>query len=380
MRWYKIPAWILLMLSVIDFALAAPVVAQKHEVRASAEDAAKDGTLPVPRSSGSGHRREQEPRQHNPGSPIDSNGSPKPSNPASSIDLNAGPAVDQSQSPPPGPGSTTSPSLTSQAPTDKPDSLNPSTRRGNTDLNLLLYQARGPTDNSDDDSHTLNPASPSGSRPSSRAGPTTEESDSSSPDRAQGPTYNSDSDLDFYSQPNSLKYKSVSGLMQTPIHDTPPKGGSPQIASLSDESAQISSSPDRISSSTSWVPPDTHSGSSYSTTEGFYSSLPELLSTAESHLPTTGPTDDHPPPPPLSNPEPSTELSPPPSVKRPRPEDHESGSTLSKILKGKFRVKRRFSGSGALNAAQGNLDGTFDSRTYVTAFSLSLPSTNGRSQ
>ena len=377
MRWYKILAWILLMPSVIDFALAAPVVAQKHEIRASAVDAVKDGTatpprrhdpsdnwtadaayqtnaLPVPRSSGSDHGWEQKRRQH------------------------TGPAVDQSQSPPPGPGSTTSPSLTSQAPTDRPDSLNPSTRSGNTDLNHPLYQARGPTDNSDDDSHALNPATPSDSRPLSQAGSTTEEPDSSSPNRAQGPTDDSDSNLDSYSRPNTLKYKSVSGLMQTPIHDTPPTGGSPQIASLSDESAQISSSPDRISSSTSWVPPNTQSGSSDSTTEALYPSSPEQLSTAESQLPTTGPTDDHPPPPPLSNPEPSTEPSPPPSAKRPRPEDHESESSLSKILKGKF--KPRFSGSGALKAAQGNLDVTFNSRTYITAFSLPLPSTNGRSQ
>ena len=268
--------------------------------------------------------------------------------------------------------------MTSQEPTDRPDSLNPSTRSGNTDLNHPLYQARGPTDNSDDDSHALNPASPPGLRPLSRAGSTTEEPDSSSPNQAQGPTDDSDSNLDSYSRPNTLKYKSVSGLMQTPIHDTPSTGGSPQIASLSDESAQISSSPDRISSSTSWVPPNTQSSSSDSTTEGYYPSSPEQLSTAESQLSTTGSTDDHPPPPPLSNPEPSTEPSPPPSAKRPRPEDHESESSLSKILKGKF--KRRFSGSGALNAAQGNLDGTFNSRTYVTAFSLPLPSTNGRSQ
>jgi hypothetical protein len=37
------------------------------------------------------------------------------------------------------------------------------------------------------------------------------------------------------------------------------------------------------------------------------------------------------------------EPNPPPSAKRPRPEEHESGSFLSKITKGKF--KRRFSGS-----------------------------------
>jgi hypothetical protein len=85
MRWYKILARILLMLSVIDFTLAAPVVVQEHEVRISV-DTAKDGTatLPLrrdpsdkwlanaadptnaPRSSDSGHWRGQEPKQHNP--------------------------------------------------------------------------------------------------------------------------------------------------------------------------------------------------------------------------------------------------------------------------------------------------------------------------
>ena len=40
---YKILAQVLLMLSVIDFALAAPVVSQGHEVRVSAANTAKDG-------------------------------------------------------------------------------------------------------------------------------------------------------------------------------------------------------------------------------------------------------------------------------------------------------------------------------------------------
>jgi hypothetical protein len=80
------------MLSIIDIALAAPVVVQEHEVRVSVVDAAKDGTAmsplrwdpsdkwlanaadrtnapSIPRSSDSGHWREQEPRQHNPSSP-----------------------------------------------------------------------------------------------------------------------------------------------------------------------------------------------------------------------------------------------------------------------------------------------------------------------
>src|SRR6266403_5657263 len=74
MRGYKIVAQILLMLSVINFALTAPVVVREHEVRA-----------------------------------IEPNDEPGPSNPAPPID---------SPSPLPGPGSTA-------APTDEPHPLNP---------------------------------------------------------------------------------------------------------------------------------------------------------------------------------------------------------------------------------------------------------------
>jgi hypothetical protein len=74
-----------------------------------------------------------------------------------------------------------------------------------------------------------------------------------------------------------------------------------------------------------------------------------------------------------------TEPNPPPSAKRPRPEEHDPGSSLSKLFKGKF--KRRFSGSGALNAAgRADAQGTFNSRAYyVTTSSLPLVSTNDRS-
>jgi len=158
MRWYKILAQILLMLPVIDFALAAPVVVQEHEVRVSVVDAAKDGTAPlppqrdlsykrlanaqpIPRSSDSGHWREQ--RQYSLRLRTDSIGSLEPANPASPIGLHAN--NPPSLSPPPGPGSTS----TSQAPTDKPDPLNPSSPHGNTYLTPSLYQGQGPTDNSD---------------------------------------------------------------------------------------------------------------------------------------------------------------------------------------------------------------------------------------
>jgi len=82
-------------------------------------------------------------------------------------------------------------------------------------------------------------------------------------------------------------------------------------------------------------------------TAGYYLGSLDELSTGESHPLTPGPTDNHPPPPSSSNPGPSTEPNPPPSAKRPPPEEHDSGSFLSKIPKGKF--KRRFSGSGAVH-------------------------------
>jgi hypothetical protein len=71
MGWYKILAPILLMLSVIDFALAAPVVVQEHQVSPPRPDpwpanaADRTNVPPISRSSDSGHWREQEPRQHN---------------------------------------------------------------------------------------------------------------------------------------------------------------------------------------------------------------------------------------------------------------------------------------------------------------------------
>jgi len=144
MRWYRILTRIVPILSVVDFALAAPVVVREHEVRVSVVGAAKDGTAPsipdkwlanatgrtnappIPRSSDSVHWREQEqePRQYDPYNP-------------------------QSPSPPADPASgSTSPSPTSQAPTFEADPLNPPSPHGNTDLNLLI-RVREPTDDSD---------------------------------------------------------------------------------------------------------------------------------------------------------------------------------------------------------------------------------------
>ena len=173
------------MLSVINFALTAPVAVREHEVRVSVVDAAKHRTAtsplrrdpsdnwpvnmvdrtnapPILRLPDSGYWREQEPTQNNPRSLIDLNGLPESSKPAPSIDRNADPTEDQSPSPPPSPGRTPR-SPTSQARTDEPDLSNPgsSSPPGNTDLNPSLHQGLEPTD----DPHALNPAPPSGSRP-----------------------------------------------------------------------------------------------------------------------------------------------------------------------------------------------------------------------
>jgi hypothetical protein len=228
MRRYKILARILLMFSVIDFALAAPVAVQKHEVRVSMVDTVKDGTAtsplrrdlsdknaadrtnalpPIPRSSDSGHWREQEPRQYNPRPRTDSNDSPEPSNPA------------------------------------PPNNNNP-----------------------------LRP-SPPDSRPL-RPGPSHDDLDGS---------------------------KSLSELMSTPTHDTPPPDGSPQIAS----------SPDRSPSFSSWLQADSHSGSTSSWSSGeSWESWSSGSTTEESYPPSPGQI-DHPPPASPPEPGPSTRPRPP---------------------------------------------------------------------
>ena len=437
MRWYKILAQILLLLFVIDFALAAPVVLQEREIRISVVDITKGGTAtsplrwdplnkwlasadrtnapPTPRSSDQGHWRGWEARQHN---PTDSNGPPEPLNRAPLIDLNT---LYSSPSPP----GSTSPLPTSQAPTGEPTPLNPSSPHGNTE--------------------------------------------------DSGSSHTSDEfDLNFAPQSSSQRFKSLSELMSIPIHDIPPPDGSPQtapppdepvqiapppdeppriasspgeppqiasspgepprIASSPDESPRIASSPDESRSSSSWVPTDSgstsssssppanspgllqghvpsqpipgddlpsdghssssspassgnlweptdsdptnslgssqdhvpstpnpgddlpsdsHSSSSDSTSEKYHPSSPDPSqhSTDESNSLIQGSTDNHPlRTSPLSL-GPSTEPNPPPSAKRPRPEELEFESFLSKIFKGK--VKRRFSGSGALKVAEG---------------------------
>ena len=115
-------------------------------------------------------------------------------------------------------------------------------------------------------------------------------------------------------------------------------------------------SPDRLSTARLGSP-------DRSSTAEYYLDSPDLSSTDESHPPTPGPTDNHPPPASSSNPGPQTEPNPPQSAKRPRPEEDSSWSFIKKLAKGK--LKRRLSGPGAFSAAQRDLQGTFNSRGYV---------------
>jgi hypothetical protein len=93
-------------------------------------------------------------------------------------------------------------------------------------------------------------------------------------------------------------------------------------------------------------------------------------------LPGPGPTDDQPPPALPSGPGPSTGAYPPsdpgPSS-NPGPLKHEPEEILSELFKGKF--KRHISGSRSVNAAQRELQGTLDSREYVSSSAFPVPPT-----
>jgi hypothetical protein len=234
-----------------------------------------------------------------------------------------------------------------------------------------------------DDSHALNAASSSNPRPL-RPGPSDD-----------------DVDINFNLQSKSQNFKSLAKLISTTPRIELPPVGSPQIASSPDESHPSSSSaptdgdslpsgttteehglssPDQSSDSST---EEYHPSSSGTTTEEHGLSSPDQSSdssTEEYHPSSSGSTTDSEEYYPSSsdqssNAGPST--NPPPRAKRPRPEENEAESFLSKIVKGKGKFKRRFSGSGA--AAQGDLQGTFNSRAYVTTSSLPLLSTNNRS-
>jgi hypothetical protein len=300
------------MLSVIDFALAAPVVVREHEVRVSVVDAAKGGTATsplrrdpsdkwlanaadrtnaptIPRSSESVHWREQEPRQYNPTPQKDSNVSPEPSNPARPIDPYTSNLL--SRSPPAGPGST-SPSPTPTHDTPAPDGS----------PQIASSQDRSPSFGSwlPADSHSaLSPGSSGSSWPSGSSG------SSSWPSGSSGSSWPSDSTTEV-SHPSSLDR----------------------------------SSPDKNNPSSS-----------------------DLLSTGESHPPSPGQI-DHPLPAPPSEPGPSTRPHYPPGAES---SDELKMAAMILVALSKQGFRPRTYSSGAVDAAKGEWPGTIDTKVYVCA-------------
>jgi hypothetical protein len=131
-------------------------------------------------------------------------------------------------------------------------------------------------------------------------------------------------------------------------HDTPPPDGS----------AQIASSPDRSLSFGSWLPADSHSGSTSSWSEG--ESWQSWSSTGESHSPSLGEIDQPPP---------GAKLSDEDGVKK-------AAMILMAMSRQGFRP--RTYGSGAVDAAKGELLGTIDTRVYVSPSPADLQTTESR--
>ena len=252
MRGYKIVARILLILSVINFTLTAPVVVREHKVRV-----------------------------------IESNDGPGSSNPAPPIDSPSplpGPAQSPSHSLSAGPSSPqdvyTSPVPTSQAPTDEPhpsplahgsQESNPSSPLVSpTDRNNLLDVNSAPPSSlrfgslsnlvsTQGDSH--HPGSPQiASSDSWQIMSSSDEPHPSSSWEPKDSDSSSTSSGSDSTSKSSLRFGSLSNLGSTQGASHPP--GSPQIASS--DSWQIMSSSDEPHPSSSWEPNDSDSSSTNS--------------------------------------------------------------------------------------------------------------------
>jgi hypothetical protein len=203
-----------------------------------------------------------------------------------------------------------------------------------------------------------------------------------SPPPDGSPQIASSPDLNFEPESSSQKFKSLPELMSTTTRIDPPPDGSLQIASSLDESHPSSSwvptdsdprpqphvSPPASSAPGSsqghvpsppnlgdHLPSDSNSLSSGSSTEEYHPSSSdhsESPTDSEEYYSTSSGSDQSESSIDESRP-PTPDNYRPPRPKRPRPEEHDAESFLSKIPKGK--LKRRFSGSGALNAAQKDL-------------------------
>ncbi len=361
------------MLSVINFALTAPVVVRELEVRAIESD---DGPVPS-----------------NPAPPIDS---PSPSSgpgstaAAQSYSLSAGPSSPKD-----------SHVLTSRAPTDPshPPGFPPTDPSHPPGFPPIAASPKSPqiiTLSSDESGEAYSssswvPTDSDSSLPSSWRPTTDSAHGTSRPPRPQQIVALPESPQivalpespQIVSSDNSY---SSSSWVPTDSDSSSTSLWAPQDHAISPPTPLLSSQHPPPNLPWSWssrtrtrVPPPQDPGDHLPTEQSHPSSSdqlatgqshlisPDQLVTSEPHPPTLstvggpspipGPTDNRPQPASPSNPGPSTERNPP-SPGTLYLEEHEIWGSLGDILKGKF--KRRFSGSGSLNAAQGGLAGTFN--------------------
>jgi hypothetical protein len=395
MRWHKIVAHIvLLILSVINLASAAPLLVQEiHEVRVDVVDVPKNkittlqkgwdtpdkwrrnaagwtNTPPSARSSHSDHWSEQELGVHNARSPkTDPNASPQPrlgltddhplnqgpSSVQGNLNINSNASLqprvgstDNSQPLDPGPPSakgslntdpnaSPQPGLESTA-DSRPLDPGPSLAHGNlnVDSNIDPPPSVGPIGNSDQ----AGPSSAPNINPSPSVGPTGshptgsgERMPTNDPFLASSPEQGLYSLNDPYTWEKD-PYYSWSSATSSP-------GGSWQTWNgMSDGRSSPHDSP-----ASETGPADDSPPSSPSSAHG----NPNVSPPSD-----PGSTPSHPPPAPPSDAGPSTGPHPQPSSESPQ---HGSETFLDDLFKGKF--KRRISGSHSVNAAQREMQGTF---------------------
>ncbi|KAN0102338.1 hypothetical protein V8E52_012043 [Russula decolorans] len=374
---------ILLILSVINFALAAPLSARgiaedvttaspkrwnpSNERQTSSAD--RTNTPTSLGSSDSDYRLEQELRPHDPRSPMDPNPPPPPNNLPSGIDLNDAPQPIQeptdsgSHRTDPEPSPDVSPSAPSNIPesasSSQPHGSNPPPPQG-IDLNdpLLspgLTNGQPPLAPPSSPGPLKRPSSPSDPGPSKRPyilWPSTSALGPSDP----GASTSALGELG--PEPSTLALGESGPDPSTwALGDSGPE---PSTWALGPSDPGSPTRPYRpLNPGPSWAPPPSVPGPSLSDPEP---------STLARPYPDLGPSSDE------SDPEPSAS-DPGPSIhplSNPGPPQHGPETDFSDLFRGRF--KRRISGSRSVNAAQRELQGILDSREYVSA-SFPLPPT-----
>jgi hypothetical protein len=384
MRRYKTVARILLTLSAINFAFAAPVALRGiHEVCVDVVDPSKDGTTTqktwnlsdersmnaadsksassIPRSLDSDHWSEQGP--HNARSPTDSNDVPGPSNPRP-FDINA--------PPPPSP---------EQTPTDPNDAPGPSHQRPLFDINSS--PSPSPEQTLTDPNNSPRPSNQRPSFDINASPPPSPEQMPTDPNNAPRPS-NQRPSFDINASPPLSPDQTPTGLNDAP---------GPSNRPLFDINAPRPLSPGQT--------PETHPLNLPSTIIDPSSSHPPNPWPGDAPLPAAFPKDSPPtsswdrtpassssmgsypsswdrwetaeidPSSPSISSEPSTVSSINPSTESPPPNaEPEYESYFAKLFKGKIR--RRISSSS--DATQGKFQGTVDSRVYRVRHCLSSPS------